>query len=139
MIRRDSACFRPRRDTRRPARAVCAIVLAALLASPAAAGPLKDIMGEMGTTAKQSKRLLGSAFDLHQAQDVLARFGDEAGRSSALFAGRNDAKSRDLQKRFTAFERVVADARAGVSDKASFHHAFGTIAESCRACHADYK
>jgi cytochrome c556 len=118
---------------------VAAALVVATVTNGAAAGPLKDVMGEMGATAKHTKRLLAGSFDLAAAQAILGRYAALAGRADGLFEGRSDPRSRDMRARFGQLQRLAARASGTVADGASFRQAFGTIAQSCRSCHDAYK
>jgi cytochrome c556 len=132
-----SAVFRSKR--RADPWAILIIAACIGVATPALALSLKSIMGEMGDTTKQTKRLLAGPFEATEAQAILADYAQQASASEALFAGRSDAKAQDLRQRLHRLAASAQAAQSSVSDRASFRRAFGGLVEECRSCHAIYK
>lgn len=119
--------------------AVCVAVplAAAWLASPAQAGPLKQIMKRMNETTKAAKAEL-AAFDSSGAAALLQDYAQEARDAAALRAADASSKSQDLHARFVRLASTAENATAAANEP-QFRKLFTDVVTQCKSCHSVYK
>ena len=110
----------------------------AVLAGPAVAASLKNIMGSMGDNTTSAKAVLAN-FDSKAAEQVLRRYAADAEAADAMFASQSSAKEKDLHARFSKMVMIAGTASQKAQDKASFRKAFVAVAAECKSCHTAYK